>query len=128
MALMRLVMKPGDSLMTTTSLPMRLPTSTAVASVSSSVSSARTTSSSFIHRSGVFETLNCGCGIPPANLAQRHCFVEVGPDFALCLAQSSGQNIFQNRAISAERGRVRNATAHDPRADYADRLHRRHLL
>ena len=28
---MRLVMKPGDSLMTTTSLPMRLPTSTAVA-------------------------------------------------------------------------------------------------
>ena len=53
MAFMRLVMKPGDSLITTTSLLIRRPTLTAAAMVSSSVSRARTISSNFILCTGL---------------------------------------------------------------------------
>src|SRR5437868_2275743 len=53
MALMRLVMNPGDSLIRTTSLPMRRPTAETAAMVSSSVSTARSTSMSFILCTGL---------------------------------------------------------------------------
>ncbi len=53
MALMRLVMNPGDSRTSTISLPMRWPTSRQAAMVSSDVSMVRTISSSFILGTGL---------------------------------------------------------------------------
>ncbi len=50
---MRLVMKPGDSRITTTSLPMRRPTAAQACTVASEVSRARTISSSFIFGTGL---------------------------------------------------------------------------
>ena len=53
MALMRLVMKPGDSLMVTVSLPMLAATSRVAARVASLVSRPRTISTSFILCTGL---------------------------------------------------------------------------
>src|SRR5580693_8972697 len=142
---MRLVINPGDSLITTTSFPIRLPTSTAVASVSSSVSKARTTSISFIlctglkkcipthffarrffHRVGILHSTERGIGVGSHHFPQLHCLVEIRPDFGLSPAQRRRQQVFENGAIAANRRRMRNAAPHNTGADHCDGSNLRH--
>ena len=61
-ALMRLVMKPGDSRTVTVSLPMRSPTARAMSMAASSVSSARTISSRRMRGTGLKKCIPSTCG------------------------------------------------------------------
>ena len=54
------------------------------------------------------------------DLSQLDGFIEVGANLSLRLAQGGRENIFQDGAIAAQRGGMRDAAAHDAGADDGD--------
>src|SRR5208283_5329440 len=68
----------------------------------------------------VFETLKSFVGGVFGDLAQLDRLVEVGANLQLRLAQGGRENVFQNGAIPAQRGCVRDASAHNSGADYSN--------
>ena len=63
-----------------------------------------------------------------SDLAEFHGLVEIGADFGLRLAQGVGKQVFEDGAISAERGGMGDAPPHDAGADDSNRLDPAHLL
>ena len=65
----------------------------------------------------VFDARESGVGFGGVDFAEFHGLIEVGADFSLGLAQGIRQKIFENGAITAESGSVRDAATHDTGAD-----------
>ena len=61
-----------------------------------------------------------GVGFGLGNLAELDRFVEVRANLTLSFSQTGGENVFQDGAISAQRGDMRDASAHDAGANDGD--------
>ena len=73
-----------------------------------------------LDRRGIFQAGESVVGAALGDLAQLNRLVEIGADFVFRLAQRGRKNVFEDGAIAAQRGGVRNAAAHDAGADDGD--------
>src|SRR6202158_1497644 len=74
-----------------------------------------------IDGTGILQPGKSCVGVRGIDLAEFDGFVEIGADFRLRLAQGVWQKVFENGAIAAESGSMRDAPAHDAGADYGYR-------
>src|SRR4029077_11493871 len=81
-----------------------------------------------IDRTGILQPGKSCVGIGGIDLAEFDRFVEVAADFRLRLAQGIRKKVFENGAIAAKSGSMRDAPAHDTSADHRNRADFSHYL
>src|SRR5207245_1213978 len=81
-----------------------------------------------IDRTGILQTGKSCVGIAGIDLAEFDRFVEIAADFRLRLAQGVRKKVFENGAIAAESGSMRDASAHDAGANHGNRADFTHYL
>src|SRR5208337_689448 len=81
---------------------------------------------SFIDRTGIFQPGKSCVRVGGIDLTEFDGLVEMGANLRLRLAQGVRKQVFENGAIAAERGSMRDAPAHDAGADDSNRADFRH--
>ncbi len=74
-----------------------------------------------IDGTGILQPRKSCVGLGGINLAEFDRLVEIGADFRLRFAQSVRKKVFENGAIAAESGSMRDASAHDAGANHGNR-------
>src|ERR1019366_6400046 len=81
-----------------------------------------------IDRTRILQAEKSCVGVAGIDLAEFDGLVEIGADFRLGLAQGVRKKVFENGAIAAEGGSMRDAPAHDAGADHSNGADLSHSL
>jgi len=80
------------------------------------------------NRAGIFQTLKAGISLRGGNFAKLNGLIEIGADFSFRALKHLRERVFEDGAVAAHGGDVRDAAPHDACANDGDSLDFRHRL